>query len=280
LSSISFASQVTLLKSIPIYECVTGFDVDFNGDIHLATTEGIKKYSKEGKYIKTYGHIDYSNFPTGIRVGVNGNIYAPYLNNGILIFNPAGRYIASITKFGANNKFENIVDLAFDNSGDIYVADSARHQIIKLNPNGEYLNRIWSPEHTISHLSSPQSIVVDEQGIVYVSDASSDNSGIKIFNSEGIFIKRIKNFQHAEQALLNGYLKNWSCNFYSLSLLDKNFILGCVYNDNVVHIFPTSAFTTDNFIYEGRIGNNNDNDKNLLDRPKFVRTGKDNKIYI
>ncbi|WP_156900616.1 NHL repeat-containing protein [Maridesulfovibrio bastinii] len=280
-SSIVFASQGTMIKTIPLDEYVTGFDIDFDGYIHIATTSGIKKYSKDGKYIKTYGNIDYANFPTGIRIGINGNIYAPYLNNEISIFNPEGEYIASITKFGAdNNKFKNIVDLAFDNSGDIYVADNALHQIVKLNSNGQYLNKIGGPEHTTSYLSAAQSVVVDKQGIVYVTDISADNSGIKIFAPEGIFIKRIRYFQHAEPILLNGSLKNWSCDFNSISLLNESYILGCESNDNIVHILPTSALTTDNFIYVGRIGNNNENDKNLLDSPRIVRSDKDNKIYI
>ena len=56
-------------------------------------------------------------------------------------------------------------DLAFDNSGNIYVADTGGHQLVVFNASGSPVTAITS-----LNLSTPYGIATDGHGTFYVTD--------------------------------------------------------------------------------------------------------------
>lgn len=97
----------------------------FIGDGHSANGNNrIMKFSKDGKFIKSFGTTGYG--PGQMRIvhaiamdPASGNIFvADRGNQRIVIFDQEGKYLNRWTQFGMPS------DIVFDNMGKIYVADS------------------------------------------------------------------------------------------------------------------------------------------------------------
>jgi len=74
-------------------------------------------------------------------------------------------------------------DLAADDSGYIYVADTRNHCVQKFTSNGKYITK-WGSK---SDFEYAWSIAVDNNGTIYV--ATQYPRGIQVFNADGMFIK-------------------------------------------------------------------------------------------
>ncbi len=99
-----------------------------NGDIFVAdghgekTNDRIVKYSKDGKFIKAWGHQGSGqgefNVPHGLAMDAAGRLYvADRSNNRIQIFDPEGNFVAEWKQFGRPSSVYIRDDI-------IYVADS------------------------------------------------------------------------------------------------------------------------------------------------------------
>jgi len=79
-------------------------------------------------------------------------------------------------------------DLAVDNSGFIYVADTNNNRIQKFNRYGDLLESwgVWGTDN--GNLYYPRSIAVDKFGNIYVAD--TDNHRIQKFSSNGSFLAK------------------------------------------------------------------------------------------
>jgi len=75
--------------------------------------------------------------------------------------------------------------IAFDSSGNMYVANNFGNSIGIFSPDGQWLRDITSA----GHLSSPHGLLIDGQGNLYAANQSGNN--ITVFNSAGIYQKTI-----------------------------------------------------------------------------------------
>ena len=101
-----------------------------NGDIFVADGHSfddgnnrIVKFSKDGKFIKTWGKTGYApgefRMPHSIAIDAQGRVFvADRGNNRIQIFDQDGKFLAQWTQFGRPS------GIAFDDKGQIYVTDS------------------------------------------------------------------------------------------------------------------------------------------------------------
>jgi sugar lactone lactonase YvrE len=79
-------------------------------------------------------------------------------------------------------------DIAFAANGDLYVTDGyGGSRVVKFSPDGKYLLE-WGKRGTgPGEFGLPHNVVVDAQGLVYVSDR--DNQRIEIFDANGKFLR-------------------------------------------------------------------------------------------
>lgn len=88
--------------------------------------------------------------------------------------------------FGVPGQLVQPHGLAVDSQGNVYVADSAMHRVLKFGPDGTLLKEIGSQGSGPGQLNEPHGLAVDTQGNLYVADTW--NARISKFDPEGNFL--------------------------------------------------------------------------------------------
>ena len=121
------------------------FDVDDNVFLVDTGNNRVQKYTKDGKYISSFGSFGTGdgelNMPWGIDIDADGNIYvADWRNDRIQKFDSAGNFLM---KFGATGSGEGELkhptDVAVDREGIIYVADWDNDRVQVFDSNGLFI---------------------------------------------------------------------------------------------------------------------------------------------
>ncbi|MBY0244854.1 MAG: T9SS type B sorting domain-containing protein [Sphingobacteriaceae bacterium] len=139
------------------------------------------------------------DYPIGVTLDALGNLYvADFYNNRIRKITPLGEVgtFAGSTPGYANGavalaKFKNPIDLAFDASGNLYIADFTDHRIRKITTAGVVSNLAGDGAPSFADgtgsaakFSYPRSVAVDGSGNVYVVD--SKNHRIRKITPAGV----------------------------------------------------------------------------------------------
>lgn len=189
----------------------TGVVVDAIGNVYVSDSGNskIRKITPSGVVTTlagsgTYGFLNGSGTTAqfkgleGIAVDVSGNVYvADSYNNQIRKISPTGvvsTFAGTVTAGyldGASNiaKFNLPFDVAIDNSGNLYVADSANQKIRKISSSGDVSTLAGSTEGfangigTAAKFDYPYGVTVDAAGNVYVADLN--NNKIRIISPVG-----------------------------------------------------------------------------------------------
>ena len=114
-----------------------------------------------------------------------------------LSFENDGSFISQVGKGGVPYAIEGtyldwITDVAVDSQGHIWLVDGTGHQVVEVNPSGEFvsdLGTIGESGGDNEHFSSPRGIAFDSEGNIFVSDNS--NHRIQIFDSTGVYTATI-----------------------------------------------------------------------------------------
>jgi len=132
--------------------------------------------------------------PCDVAVDERGNIYvSDSWNHRIQRFSPEGKLLAHW------GKKANIWDLkkdelyypkgiAVDTDGNVYVADSADHRIIKYSPEGKVLFVVGEEGKTALRFHIPLDVATDLQDNLYITD--SGNHRIQKLTSNGEYVNR------------------------------------------------------------------------------------------
>ena len=170
-----------------------GMAVDDGGNILVVgrSNDRIQKFTSDGKFITAVGKegnkpLEFS-YPFGIAIHpLNKKVYVPD-SHRIQILNPDLTFSSSFGSCGSDNgQFQNPLDVAFDSTGNVYVADVNNHRIQVFTAEGEYVRQFGKYGSGDGELGAPSGIAIDTDDLVYVTEFS--NNHISVFTCEGEFL--------------------------------------------------------------------------------------------
>lgn len=187
-----------------------GLCVGLDGNVYIADTfnHTIRKIAPSGNvttlagspgqagYLNGWGSAARFNFPVGVAVDNQGNVYVADTSNHTirkiapdgLVTRVAGQpgFSGSLdgksSPLGKAGRFNNPFSLTLDSSGNIYVADFGNQTIRKITPAGLVTTLAGQPgiagglngTNGNALFSSPEGVAVDAAGNVFVADAGND----------------------------------------------------------------------------------------------------------
>ena len=177
------------------------FDADENMYVVDSLNHRVQKFTKDGKFIMAWGSQGSGkgefDMPWGITVDELGDVYvADWRNDRVQKFTAAGEFIFAFGQSGCGDgEFDRPTNVAVDTDGDIYVADWRNDRVQLFNSEPRFIqkflgdatlskagiaymltnaspNRIRDMSNTEAqkYLRRPKSVVVNEEGMMFVPD--------------------------------------------------------------------------------------------------------------
>ena len=153
---------------------------DPNGAMYMLQrgdkADPIIAFDREKRVVRSWGKGLYTT-PHALRVDPPGNIWTTDAKTSMVYkFAPDGRMLLEISVGGqpadCTGAFCGTTDVAFAPNGNVFIADGYRNaRILEYTPDDRKLREWGTPGTGPGQFRLPHSIVIDEQGIVYVADA-------------------------------------------------------------------------------------------------------------
>ena len=163
---------------------------------HLLITDddGLKQCTQEGKHLTAIGkpgdgQLEFS-FPCGLAVSNHGKIYVcDTFNSRVQILNPDlsfHRYFGNESNPPA--KLNQPYDIAFNSSGNFYIADYSDHSIKMFSSQGDFLDLITTKGNQ-EPLKNPVSVHVNSNDHVFVGEEKAP--GLSVYDPAGKYLTAI-----------------------------------------------------------------------------------------
>jgi DNA-binding beta-propeller fold protein YncE len=156
----------------------------------------LMEFDASGKYICTIGEGLFT-IPHGLRIDADDNLWTTDTgSNVVLKLSPQGQVLLVLGRRGlaaeADWLFNKPADVAFGRNGDFFIADGyGNSRIMKFDGNGKFLKAWGTFGKGPGQFQLPHSLVVDNQGRIYVADR--EGARIQIFDYEGNFLSEWDN---------------------------------------------------------------------------------------
>ncbi|MDP2675638.1 MAG: NHL repeat-containing protein [Dehalococcoidia bacterium] len=146
----------------------------------------------DGGLVRTFpvGSIEGDSLPArpiGLVVGGNGEfLVSDAANHRVLRYDGEGRLLwaaGSGRRAGGEEGFNTPAGLALDQAGNVYVVDILNGRVVKLAPDGTFLDQYGRLGDTAGTLARPKDVAIDAAGNVYVSDGLL--AAVQVFGPTG-----------------------------------------------------------------------------------------------
>ncbi|MEY2539902.1 MAG: hypothetical protein QOG67_3642 [Verrucomicrobiota bacterium] len=153
----------------------------------------LMEFDHDGKYLRELGDGLFDH-PHGLRIDTDDNIWTTDDGNHLVLkLDSEGRVLFVLGRRGvaaeADWLFNEPTDVAFGKEGAIFVSDGyGNSRVMKFDRTGRFLKSWGSYGTNPGQFNLPHSIVIDQEGQVYVADR--ENQRIQIFDQDGKFLKQ------------------------------------------------------------------------------------------
>jgi sugar lactone lactonase YvrE len=171
---------------------------------HRAYETRLFEYTAQGNFVREIGRHNYGfAFAHSVRVDADDNIWAVDEGTDMLVkFNPAGKVLMTIGRRedpvamlanmpgsgsfhgrNAHYRFGRQTDIAFDQQGNIFVADGYFDaRVVKYDKTGRFVKAVGTRGNGNLQFNTPHSIATDFQGNVYVGDRG--NARVQVLDND------------------------------------------------------------------------------------------------
>jgi DNA-binding beta-propeller fold protein YncE len=141
-------------------------------------------FDKNDNYISTFGSND--TWKPVDAVPYEDQLFVADIKNSriVVLDRKSGDTVRILGQGGdPKERLHRPSNLAFDTEGHLYVSDTGRFQIIKLDRDGHHLGKIGEMGQEAGTFSRPKGIALDREGRLFVVDAAFGN--IQMFSKDG-----------------------------------------------------------------------------------------------
>jgi len=155
----------------------------------------LMEFDPRGRLLRTWGQGEYIR-AHGMRLDPEGNIWTTDVNgHTVRKMNLDGEVLLTIGTHGEAGEPEDGLlfeptDLTINDAGEVFILvghGRGTPQLLKYDRQGNFMMKWGGPGTGPGQFDTPHSIVVDDEGLIYVADRQ--NRRIQIFDDEGGYIK-------------------------------------------------------------------------------------------
>lgn len=192
------------------YQHQSSIVVGNDGSIYVGDPEWgrVVRFDSNGEYLSQIGRTNQDDiyYFDGTKISVtldaSGNVYAAdRRHNGYSYIHKFDSSGQSTYNFGTwsreDGKFHEPTSVAFDEVGNLYVADAGNFRIQKFNKSGQFISKFGtngSADGQFILSGSLRDIAVDIAGNVYALESTDSYARIQKFDAYGRFIRKYDNF--------------------------------------------------------------------------------------
>src|SRR5918993_3654126 len=178
-----FVTQWMVDAKMPLLD----MDADRKGTVDVVQSGKIQRY--EGATGKPLGEVGHERgWFNDVNVTADGGLVAAWRRqtDDIVRFDPSGRVLKTVRAAisGQTDRSELDMHVAADGLGNVYALGTFNEAVLKFTPEGRFVTKFGSSGDQPGQFRAAQSIAVDGQGRVYVSDFR----GVQVFDPEGRYL--------------------------------------------------------------------------------------------
>jgi DNA-binding beta-propeller fold protein YncE len=178
-----FVTQWMVDAKMPLLD----MDADRKGTVYVVQSGKIQRY--EGATGKPLGEVGHERgWFNDVNVTADGGLVAAWRRqtDDIVRFDPSGRVLKTVRAAisGQTDRSELDMHVAADGLGNVYALGTFNEAVLKFTPEGRFVTKFGSSGDQPGQFRAAQSIAVDGQGRVYVSDFR----GVQVFDPEGRYL--------------------------------------------------------------------------------------------
>jgi len=237
------------------------------GELYVIDKGGrLQVLTAKGEYLRGWDmpRIE-AGKPTGLGVGPDGSLYIADTHYArVLVYSPHGRLLRTIGSFGNGpGQFRLPTDVAVAPDGSFFVSEyGGNDRISRFSADGTFLYDFGGPQAGDVRLRRPQSLVLDRDGTLWVTDAA--NHRVCRFAPDG---RLLQTFGTVGSGL--GQLRFP----YGIDLLPDGTLVVCEYGNNRVQRFTRDGRSLGIWGAAGR-------EPGRLAYPWAVAADRDGRLFI
>ena len=190
---------------------VSWIALDGKGNLYLLQrgekADPVLAVDREGHLLRSWGKGQYK-IPHSIRIDPQGNVWTVDASSSVVLkYSPRGEKLMEIDVGGqpanSGSAFNGATDIAFGPNGRLFISDGyGNARILEYTADGKRVREWGSAGTGPGQFHLPHSIVIDEDGIVYVADR--ENGRIQRFDLDGRYLGEFANLGRTYSLKLSG----------------------------------------------------------------------------